>query len=75
MELVEGASLAEKVKTGPLLEKEISELGAQIADALEEAHERGIVHRDLKPGNVAVTPKGRVKVLDFRKRAQAASRG
>jgi serine/threonine-protein kinase len=65
MELVEGASLAEKVKTGPLPEKEISELGAQIADALEEAHERGIVHRDLKPGNIAVTPKGRVKVLDF----------
>ncbi len=65
MELVKGASLAEKVKTGPLPEKEISELGAQIADALEEAHESGIVHRDLKPGNVAVTPKGRVKVLDF----------
>ena len=65
MELVEGASLAEKVKTGPLPEKEVSELGAQIADALEEAHERGIVHRDLKPGNIAVTPKGRVKVLDF----------
>jgi serine/threonine protein kinase/Tfp pilus assembly protein PilF len=65
MEYVEGASLAEKVKTGPLPEKEISELGAQIADALEEAHEHGIVHRDLKPGNIAVTPKGRVKVLDF----------
>jgi serine/threonine protein kinase len=47
---------AEKVKTGPLPEKEISELGAQIAEALEEAHERGIVHRDLKPGNIAVTP-------------------
>jgi serine/threonine protein kinase len=65
MELVEGASLAEKLKTGPLLEREISALGAQIADALEEAHERGIVHRDLKPGNIALTPKGRVKVLDF----------
>ena len=65
MELVEGASLAETLKTGALAEKEISELGAQIADALEEAHERGIIHRDLKPGNIAVTPKGRVKVLDF----------
>jgi serine/threonine protein kinase len=65
MEYVKGASLAEKVKTGPLREKEITELGAQIADALEEAHERGIVHRDLKPGNIAVTQKGRVKVLDF----------
>jgi TolB-like protein len=58
-------SLAEKVKTGALPEKEISELGGQIADALEEAHEGGVVHRDLKPGNIALTPKGRVKVLDF----------
>jgi serine/threonine-protein kinase len=57
--------LAEKVKTGPLTQKEISNLGAQIADALEEAHERGIVHRDLKPGNIIVTPKDRAKVLDF----------
>jgi serine/threonine-protein kinase len=65
MELVEGATLAEKVKTGPLLEEEISDLGSQIADALEEAHEHGIIHRDLKPGNIVVTPKGRVKVLDF----------
>ena len=65
MEYVEGASLAEKVKTGPLPEREISALGSQIADALEEAHDRRIVHRDLKPGNIAVTPKGRVKVLDF----------
>jgi serine/threonine-protein kinase len=65
MEYVEGGSLADRVKTGPLPEMEISDLGVQIADALEEAHERGIVHRDLKPGNIAVTPKGRVKVLDF----------
>ncbi len=65
MELVEGVSLADKVKTGPLPEKEISALGSQIADALEEAHESEIIHRDLKPGNIVVTPKGRVKVLDF----------
>jgi serine/threonine-protein kinase len=65
MELVEGASLGEKLKTGALPEREISELGGQIADALEEAHEKGVVHRDLKPGNIALTPKGRVKVLDF----------
>jgi serine/threonine-protein kinase len=65
MELVEGTTLAEKLKSGPLTEKEICSIGTQIADALEDAHERGIVHRDLKPGNIAVTPKGRVKVLDF----------
>jgi serine/threonine-protein kinase len=65
MELVEGATLAEKLKTGARPEKEVISLGTQIADALEDAHEHGIVHRDLKPGNIAVTPKGRVKVLDF----------
>ncbi len=65
MELIEGMSLAEKLKTGALAEKEISELGAQIAEALEEAHEGGVIHRDLKPGNIALTSKGRVKVLDF----------
>jgi serine/threonine-protein kinase len=65
MEFVEGTTLAERVKTGPLPEKEISELGVQIAGALEEAHEQGIIHRDLKSGNIAITPRGRVKVLDF----------
>ena len=65
MEYVEGKILAEKLKTGPMAEKEISNLGAQIAEALEDAHEKGVVHRDLKPGNIAVTPKDRVKVLDF----------
>jgi tetratricopeptide (TPR) repeat protein len=49
----------------PLPEKEITRLGMQLAEALEEAHERGVVHRDLKPGNVMVTPKGQAKILDF----------
>ncbi len=65
MECVPGLSLAEKLKSGTLSEKEISSLGAQIAAALEEAHEQGIIHRDLKPANVMVTPKGQAKVLDF----------
>ena len=65
MECVTGTSLAEKLKGGALPEKEVLVLGMQIAQALEEAHERGIVHRDLKPGNIIITPKGWAKVLDF----------
>ncbi len=65
MELVEGVTLSDKLAGGPLLEKELARLGMQLAEALEEAHERGVVHRDLKPGNVMVTAKGQVKVLDF----------
>jgi serine/threonine protein kinase/Flp pilus assembly protein TadD len=65
MECVPGHSLAEKLKSGALTEKEVAPLGAQIADALEEAHEHSVIHRDLKPGNIMVTPKGQVKVLDF----------
>lgn len=65
LELVPGVTLAKKLQDGPLSERGAAELGAQIAEALEEAHERGVLHRDLKPGNIIVTPKGRVKVLDF----------
>jgi serine/threonine-protein kinase len=65
LELVPGETLAGRLARGPVPEREAADLGAQIAYALEEAHERGVLHRDLKPGNVVVTPKGRVKVLDF----------
>ncbi len=65
MELVEGATLAERIAQGPVPLEEALPIARQIAEALEYAHERGIVHRDLKPANVKITPEGRVKVLDF----------
>jgi Tol biopolymer transport system component len=65
MELVSGETLAERVKSGPLVIEEALKIAAQIAEALEAAHEKSIIHRDLKPANVKVTPEGKVKVLDF----------
>ena len=64
MELVEGETLAARLKDGPLPADLALRYGTQILAALAEAHERGIVHRDLKPGNVMLTKTG-VKVLDF----------
>ena len=65
MELVEGETLEARLSRGALTLEDLRGVGAQIADALEAAHERGIVHRDLKPSNVMVRPDGAVKVLDF----------
>ncbi|MGH9144028.1 MAG: protein kinase domain-containing protein, partial [Vicinamibacterales bacterium] len=66
LELVEGATLQQKVRHGSGLPvAEALAIARQIADALDAAHEKGIVHRDLKPANVKVTPGGVVKVLDF----------
>jgi len=65
MELVEGSTLAERIRQGALPLDESLGIAKQIAGALEYAHEQGIVHRDLKPANVKVTPDATVKVLDF----------
>src|SRR5258706_3820244 len=65
MELIEGPTLAARIKKGPVPLEESLGIAKQIADALEAAHEKGVVHRDLKPGNVRIKPDGIVKVLDF----------
>jgi two-component system LytT family response regulator len=65
MEFIEGEPLASHIDGKPLPVHEISQIGSQIADALDAAHAKGIVHRDIKPANIMITPRGHVKVLDF----------
>jgi hypothetical protein len=65
MELAEGETLDRKIASGPMPPGEAIAIARQIAEALEEAHEKGIVHRDLKPANVKVSDAGKVKLLDF----------
>ena len=65
MELVDGQTLADRIALGPLPIEEALKIAAQIAEALEAAHEKGVIHRDLKPANIKLTPDGQVKVLDF----------
>jgi serine/threonine protein kinase/Tol biopolymer transport system component len=65
MELVEGPTLAERLKDGPLPLEEALAIARQVAEALEAAHEKRVVHRDLKPANIKITTEGTVKVLDF----------
>lgn len=65
MEYVEGELLSGKIAQGPLSVPDTIRIGREVADALDAAHSKGIVHRDIKPGNLMVTARGPVKVLDF----------
>ena len=65
MELVPGPTLAERISSGPIPIEEALPIAAQIAEAVEYAHDHNVIHRDLKPANVKITPEGTVKVLDF----------
>lgn len=64
-ELLEGSTLRERIKGGPLPSRKAIECAMQVAKGLAAAHEKGIVHRDLKPDNLFLTKDGRVKILDF----------
>src|SRR5246127_4408939 len=64
-ELLEGKTLAESLRRGPLPPRKAIDYGVQIAQGLAAAHEKGIAHRDLKPENLFVTKEGRIKILDF----------
>ena len=76
MECLEGETLSQRLERGPLTLEEVLRYGAQVADALDKAHQQGVIHRDLKPGNIMLT-KGGAKVLDFglAKQAQAKTGG
>ena len=65
LELVEGDTLADRLKHGAIPVEESLDLALQVAEALEAAHEKGVIHRDLKPSNINVTPDAKIKVLDF----------
>ena len=65
LELIEGPTLADRIKRGPIPLDEALAIAKQIAEALEAAHEAGVIHRDLKPAKIKVRDDGTVKVLDF----------
>ena len=65
MERLEGETLQDRLRRGPLEIEQIVDYGSALADALDAAHARGLIHRDLKPANIFITTRGVVKILDF----------
>src|SRR6185369_14461566 len=64
MEYVEGETLGEQLKRGPMPMQQVLKMGVELADALDKAHRAGLVHRDIKPANIMLT-RGGAKLLDF----------
>jgi Tol biopolymer transport system component len=75
MELVDGVTLAERLRRGPVPLAESLGIAGQLCNALKAAHTKQIIHRDLKPSNIKITPSGDVKVLDFGLAKIATSEG
>jgi serine/threonine protein kinase/Flp pilus assembly protein TadD len=65
LEFLEGQTLQDRIRRGPLTIDEILDFGIQISDSLDSAHQKGIIHRDIKPANIFLTSRGQAKILDF----------
>jgi serine/threonine protein kinase len=65
MAYIDGQSLKRKIDSGPLKIEESLKIAIQLAEGLQEAHERGIVHRDIKSSNIMLSSKGQTKITDF----------
>ena len=65
MELLDGESLRETIRRGPVAIESVVDIGIAVADALDAAHQKGFIHRDIKPGNIMWNDRGQVKLLDF----------
>jgi serine/threonine protein kinase len=64
-ELLDGETLSDRLRCGPIPLRKAIDYGVQIANGLASAHDKGIIHRDLKPENLFLTKDSRVKILDF----------
>ena len=65
MELVDGETLADAIRRGPMSSERVAEIGARLADALAYVHGEALIHRDVKPANVLLGHDGRVRLTDF----------